>query len=462
MPVSPLYKPLPAYSTLPRQSDPVAPARFPRHRLRHRHQAAAAEVGLDTLSPEEWEAAFARFEPLPDNLPTPLALRYHGHQFMSYNPALGDGRGFLFAQLEDQRGRLMDLGTKGSGRTPYARGGDGRLTLKGGVREVLAAELLEARGVPTCRILSLFETGEHLIRGDEPSPTRSSVMVRLSHGHVRIGMFQRLEFEDDAPGMEALLAYCAQHLTPEVAGASDLPAAFLAAVATRLANLTAAWMAAGFVHGVLNTDNLNITGESFDYGPWRFLPRFDPAFTAAYFDHSGLYCFARQPSAVLWSLGQLHDALALVGDRRTLTAALAGWEALYNDAFEAAFLRRLGLVGPHEQANALIRAWVSWAEAAPVSFEHFFFDWQGGLASQDRARAGLRGAVYERPDFAPVREGLRAFLPRDPDALSAHRYSAEEPCDCLIDEVEALWAHIAERDDWGPLSEKVNRIRLSH
>ena len=460
MPVSPLYKPCPVYSSLPRLSDPVIPARFPRHRLRHRHQSAAAEVGLDTLSNEEWEAAFARFEPLPENHPGAIAMRYHGHQFMTYNPALGDGRGFLYAQLKDQRGRLMDLGTKGSGRTMYARGGDGRLTLKGGVREILAAELLEARGVPTCRILSLFETGEHLIRGDEPSPTRSSVMVRLSHSHVRIGMFQRLEFEDDAPAMEALLAYCAEHLAPELMGAADLPAAFLEHVGVRLANLSAAWMAAGFVHGVLNTDNLNVTGESFDYGPWRFLPRFDPSFTAAYFDHSGLYCYARQPSAVRWSLGELHDALSLIGDKATLSAALHGWEALYNDAFESAFLRRLGLVGPHDKANALIRAWVSWAEASPSSFESFFFDWQGGLLSEDRARDGKRGATYDRRDFSPVREGLLAFTPRDEGALSRPYWSEEDPCDLHIDEVEALWAHISERDDWGPISEKVNRIRM--
>src|SRR5690606_39430910 len=131
--------------------------------------------------------------PLPCQ-PDPVAMRYHGHQFRTYNPDLGDGRGFLAAQLRDHQGRLMDLGTKGSGRTPWSRDGDGRLTLKGGVREVLAAETLAAQGVPTCRILSLIETGEKLARGDEPSPTRSSVMVRLSHSHVRLGTFQRHAF----------------------------------------------------------------------------------------------------------------------------------------------------------------------------------------------------------------------------------------------------------------------------
>jgi uncharacterized protein YdiU (UPF0061 family) len=133
-------------------ADAVEPARFPAHTLRFRNQRWAERVGLGGLSEEEWLAHFACFEPLPDNLRQPLALRYHGHQFDSYNPDLGDGRGFLFAQLRDARDqRLLDLGTKGSGRTPYSRGGDGRLTLKGGVREVLATEMLEALGVYTSK-----------------------------------------------------------------------------------------------------------------------------------------------------------------------------------------------------------------------------------------------------------------------------------------------------------------------
>lgn len=150
--------------------DPVSAADFPETRLRFRNDRAAAEVGLDTLSDAEWLAHFGRFQPMPGSLDPPLALRYHGHQFRVYNPDIGDGRGFLFAQLRDDRGRLMDLGTKGSGQTPWSRFGDGRLTLKGGVREILATEMLEALGVRTSRTFSLIETGEALERGDEPSP----------------------------------------------------------------------------------------------------------------------------------------------------------------------------------------------------------------------------------------------------------------------------------------------------
>jgi serine/tyrosine/threonine adenylyltransferase len=136
-------------------ADPVKAADFPDHHLRWRHDAAAAEVGLADLTDEQWISHFGRFMPLRGSLPQPLALRYHGHQFRVYNPDIGDGRGFLFAQMRDERGRLMDLGTKGSGQTPYSRFGDGRLTLKGGVREILATEMLEALGVETSRTFSM-------------------------------------------------------------------------------------------------------------------------------------------------------------------------------------------------------------------------------------------------------------------------------------------------------------------
>ena len=184
--------------------------------LRYRNDRAAEEVGLSQLSPEEWDKHFARFVPLERNLPAPLALRYHGHQFGTYNPHLGDGRGFLFAQLRDRQGRLMDLATKGSGQTPWSRGGDGKLTLKGGVREVLAAAQLEALGVPTSRAFSLFETGEHLWRGDEPSPTRSSVLVRLGWSHVRFGTFQRLARLKDEARMKRVLDYCILQFYPHL------------------------------------------------------------------------------------------------------------------------------------------------------------------------------------------------------------------------------------------------------
>src|SRR5580692_7736010 len=207
MPVSPAYQPDPQFAQLGAEfADPVQAAEFPETILRFRNDRAAVTVGLATLTDAEWIAHFARFEPLPGNLGEPLAQRYHGHQFRVYNPDIGDGRGFLFAQLREAgTGRLLDLGTKGSGQTPYSRFGDGRLTLKGGVREVLATAMLEALGVPTSRSFSLIETGEPLQRNDEHSPTRSAVLTRLSHSHVRFGSFQRHAYHEHAENIRRLV-----------------------------------------------------------------------------------------------------------------------------------------------------------------------------------------------------------------------------------------------------------------
>ena len=361
MPVSPRYRPDPRHQELGDGfADVVAAARFPRHVLRFRNDRWAARVGLDTLNADEWEAHLAGFAPLPDNLGRPLALRYHGHQFRVYNPDIGDGRGFLFAQLRDHLGRLLDLGTKGSGQTPYSRDGDGRLTLKGAVREILATEMLEALGVYTSKTFSVIETGESLWRGDEPSPTRSAVLTRLSHGHIRIGTFQRLRALDAGGEMAALVDYCLARFPgsepPADAPGRDEPAVrLLHQVVARLADMAASYMAAGFVHGVLNTDNMNISGESFDYGPWRWLPAWDPAFTAAYFDHSGLYCFGRQPEAIYWNCGQLAIALRQMADSPPLLAALERFAPLYQQAMARRFLWRLGLESRGQEADLALR-----------------------------------------------------------------------------------------------------------
>jgi serine/tyrosine/threonine adenylyltransferase len=209
------YRPDPKILTLGDDFyDPVAAARFPKCVPRFVNERWAERVGLD-LEEEDWARHFCRFEPLPGNLIEPLALRYHGHQFRAYNPEIGDGRGFTFAQLREPDGKLLDLGTKGSGQTPYSRHADGRLTLKGGVRELLATEMLEALGVNTSKSFALFETGENLERGDEPSPTRSSVLTRLSHGHIRIGTFQRLAFLGEAENISKLVRYCLENLYSE-------------------------------------------------------------------------------------------------------------------------------------------------------------------------------------------------------------------------------------------------------
>jgi serine/tyrosine/threonine adenylyltransferase len=429
-------------------ADPVQAASFPEHSLRWRHDGAAAEVGLAHLTDDQWIAHFGRFEPLPGSLPQPLALRYHGHQFRVYNPDIGDGRGFLFAQMRNATGRLIDLGTKGSGQTPYSRFGDGRLTLKGGVREILATEMLEALGVETSRTFSLIESGEALHRGDEPSPTRSAVMVRLNHGHIRIGSFQRLATLGLTDELRRLVDYALKHYYNEDAG-PDAPVRLLTHVANRTAKMAASFMAAGFVHGVLNTDNINITGESFDYGPWRFAPTFDAGFTAAYFDSAGLYSFGRQAEAIHWDVVQLAIALTSIADQDSLERAIAAFAPAYRAALVDKFLWRLGII-PRDPANdlALVQTIENALTTSNVSIDSFFFDWAGGKA---------RKGEYADLAFDPLRAALDGYQSR---LDASHPYwSNNAPCTMLIEDVEAIWKPIADADDWTLLNAKVTAIR---
>ncbi|HEY4106025.1 MAG TPA: YdiU family protein [Polyangiaceae bacterium] len=455
------YRPAPRFLELgPGFADEVAPAEFPEHVLRFRNQRWAERVGLGTLSDDEWLAHFARFEPLPHNLERPLALRYHGHQFNSYNPELGDGRGFLFAQLEDAHGRLLDLGSKGSGKTPYSRTADGRLTLKGGVREVLATEMLEALGVYTSKSFSLFETGEPLFRGDEPSPTRSSVLVRLSHSHVRIGTFQRFYYLGENAHSQKLLDYCIRYFYPELEAEAEHASAFLREVTRRSARLCGHWLAAGFVHGVLNSDNMTVTGESFDYGPYRFLPHYDPNFVAAYFDSAGLYAFGNQPRAVFRNLERLAETLTEIADETALGEALREFTSELTRARTDGLLARLGVASAgHDSDQRLVNLLLDFLTATRMPYDRVFFDWFGGAASRERALGGPAGAYYERPAFSALRSEIEARSPVSQAALSAPYFQRTEPCTLLIDEIERIWLAIAERDDWTPFTQKIAEIR---
>ena len=463
VPVSDAYLADPRHAGLgPEFYDVVAPADFPTAILRFRNDRWAARVGLDTLSDAEWIAHFARFEPLPGNLPQPLALRYHGHQFRSYNPDLGDGRGFLFAQLRDLGdGRLLDLGTKGSGKTPWSRTADGRLTLKGGVREILATEMLEAQGVYTSKTFSLIETGEALVRHDEPSPTRSAVMVRLSHSHVRIGTFQRLDAHGKTAELKQLVDYCIARYWPEADGAADPVAAFFTLAVKAIARMAADWWVAGFVHGVLNTDNTTITGESFDYGPWRFLPTLDPAFTAAYFDHNGLYAFGRQAGAVFWNCERLAGCLLALSSQADLVKGLEQFQPAFWNQLEARTHAKLGLSqGDAATARELVQGFYDALHKTQLPYERAFFDLTGG-ALPERIAASPHRDTYADEQWVPVITALRAATP-SPGAAAALAHPALQagaPCTILIDEVEAIWSGIADADDWSLLDAKIAAIR---
>lgn len=433
----------------------VKPATFPKHIIHYRNQDAASSIGLAGLSDDAWCDHFGRFVPFEGSFPAPLALCYHGHQFGHYNPELGDGRGFLFAQARAADGRILDMGTKGSGTTPFSRSADGRLTLKGAVREILATEMLQALGVNTSKTLSVIETGEALARHDEPSPTRSAVMVRLSHSHIRIGSFQRLSYMDDAEAIEKLTRHVIRHYyadDPELDPDADFDALvplFLEKIAASIASTAGQWIAAGFVHGVLNTDNFNITGESFDYGPWRFLPHFDPGLVAAYFDNTGRYAYGRQADAALWAVCRLADCFIQFADKNVIEERLRGFFLLMESSLAQHLQWRLGVtLDDQTQAPALCRHLFTAAKASKVGFDQIFHDLYGG---SDRVGS------YATDDWKPVLDMLAAAKPIH-DVSHPH-FARADAVSMTIDEVEAIWAPIADADDWSALTRKIDDIR---
>ncbi|WP_017303821.1 protein adenylyltransferase SelO [Spirulina subsalsa] len=440
--------------------DVVTAADFPEHRLRFRNDQLLPILGLSPqgVGDDDFIEAFGLFmgaRPF-------LALRYHGYQFGEYNPYLGDGRGFLYGQVRGVDGELYDFGTKGSGRTPYSRNADGRLTLKGGVREVLAAEALHQLGVKTSRCLSLIETGEALWRGDEPSPTRSSVMVRFSRSHLRFGTFERLHFLQRPDLMGRLLDHLIAVYYPEIPGdksPQDRYALCYGALVRRTAELVAQWMAAGFCHGVLNTDNMSMTGESFDYGPYGFIPSYDPYFTAAYFDYGRRYCYGNQPGICHLNLEKLQVPLKLVVSREELEAALGEFDGVYFAAYRRLMLGKLGFeegMLPEEMGRELVSLTLQRLGETEIGYHGFFAE----LAQQ----FGLRWRedwlkVFGRSSF-PVEgwDGWRKLyyqalneLPEGEMMGVKGRLGDRNPKTALLRPViEEVWEAIAQDDNWEP------------
>ncbi|MFL0723760.1 MAG: YdiU family protein [Prochlorococcus sp.] len=452
--------------------DVVDPAQFSSTELRFRNNALLRKLGIDpeTISDQDFESAYGRFEGR-----TPLlALRYHGYQFGTYNPFLGDGRGFLYGQLRDRQGQLQDFGTKGSGTTPWSRGGDGRLTLKGGVREVIASEALHRLGVSTSRTLSLVETGEDLWRSDEPSPTRSSVMVRMARTHLRFGTCERLLHLRDAQGLERLLRHVVAVYYPTIAAANPIREgeadvaveaqllAFYAELVERVARLAAEWMAAGFIHGVLNTDNMSLVGESFDYGPFAFLDNWEPGFTAAYFDQTGLYAYGRQPVICHENLRLLQEPLAMLLPRQPMEQSLETFASTYHSHYRSCMQRRLGL--PSYLADDVVHKTIELLAAWPIGYGAFF----AGLSEQ----VELNGLPEEPHALLPVvvngpapsrdvwmswrdswwtqqREAVSAE-PAEAQAIPARLQRWNLHTTPIRPVIEELWEAIDQRDDWLP------------
>jgi uncharacterized protein YdiU (UPF0061 family) len=448
--------------------DVVTAAEFPQHHLRFRNNDLLSLLGADpqTVKDEDFIETFGKFAYAPHPF---LALRYHGYQFGTYNPALGDGRGFLYGQVRRADGKLYDLGTKGSGTTPYSRGGDGRLTLKGGVREVLAAEALHRVGVVTSRCLSLVETGESLWRGDEPSPTRSSVMIRVQRSHIRFGTFERLHFLDRKDLIGILLEHVVEEYYPHLASEPDRYLRFYQELVQRVAVLVAQWMAAGFCHAVLNTDNMAITGESFDYGPYAFIPTLDPRFTAAYFDYSGRYSYANQPAACAWNLEQLQVPLSRVMPITEMQAALKTFGNCYQQAYRDLMLQKLGLPTTVPLAEDLLELTLQFLNQSQTGYHSFFANLRHQFVPAWR-EDGVPNVYPDEltdPDLVQLWDQWRLryqqallecpieHVTEIPTQLVQHN-----PLTALLrPEIEMVWAAIVETNDWSLFYDLLDRLK---
>ncbi|MEQ1699379.1 MAG: protein adenylyltransferase SelO [Ilumatobacteraceae bacterium] len=365
------------------------PAAVPAPSLVVLNGALAASLGL---SPEELRlpAAVAVFA--GNAVPTgarPVAMGYAGHQFGNYSPRLGDGRALLLGEFTAADGKVRDLHLKGSGRTPFARGGDGKAALGPMLREYLISEALHALGVPTTRSLAVAATGERIMRDTGPLP--GAVLARVAASHLRVGMF---EYAARLPA-EGVVQRLADHAItrhhPAAASEEQPYLALLAAVAEAQASLIAQWMSLGFIHGVMNTDNMTISGESIDFGPCAFMDRYDPRTVFSSIDSGGRYAYGRQPGIAQWNLARLAESLlSLIADESSLAVELAMAELerfpeRFQSHWEAQMRAKLGLLTSLDGDRALFDTLHTAMSAAGADFTGTFRELasvlRGGVAA---------------------------------------------------------------------------------
>ena len=318
-------------------------------RLVRLNTALARELRLDPdqlATPEGIEVLAGNRTPEASE---PLAMAYAGHQFGAFVPQLGDGRAILIGEVIDCHGVRRDIQLKGAGRTPFSRGGDGRAALGPVLREYIVSEAMAALGVPTTRSLAAVTTGETVWR---ETPLPGAVLTRVATSHVRIGTFQFFACRGDRDAVRALADYVIARHYPQAREGDDVYVAFLAAVVARQAELIAKWMLVGFIHGVMNTDNMSIAGETIDYGPCAFMDSYHPETVYSSIDSVGRYAYGNQPRIAQWNLARFAETLLpLLAEReneavRAAEKAIAGFAGAFETVYAAGIRRKLGLLEP--------------------------------------------------------------------------------------------------------------------
>ena len=399
--------------------EPWQPATVPAPRLLAFNDELAAELDLDAaaLRTAEGVGVFAG-NAVPEGAAS-VAQAYAGHQFGGFQPRLGDGRALLLGEVLDVHGRRRDLHLKGSGRTPFARGGDGKAAVGPMLREFVIGEAVHALGIPTTRALAVVATGEDVVR---ETMLPGAVLTRVAASHLRVGTFQYAAVHGGPELVRRLADHAIARHHPGAGDAGNPYLALLESVVEAQASLIARWMNVGFIHGVMNTDNMTISGETIDFGPCAFMDAFDPATVFSSIDHGGRYAYGNQPGVALWNLARLAETLLPLLDSEADSAMGAANDVLrsFPDRYErhraAGMHAKLGLAGGPGEDEALGDDLLALMQAQSVDFTSCF----RGLSSLLRGDAAPARALFtQAAPFDAWTERWRAQLPGEPQEIAA-------------------------------------------
>ncbi|MCW8333903.1 protein adenylyltransferase SelO [Vibrio paucivorans] len=299
----------------------------------------------------------------------PLAMKYAGHQFGAYNPELGDGRGLLLCEATNTEGEVFDIHLKGAGLTPYSRMGDGRAVLRSSIREYLCSEALAGLGIPTTRALGLVDSETPVYREQVES---GAMLLRLARTHIRFGHFEHFFYTNQMAELKLLADKVIEWHFPHVVSETNPYAAFFNCVVDQTAEMIAYWQAYGFAHGVMNTDNMSIIGQTFDFGPFGFLDDYEPGYICNHSDYQGRYAYDQQPRVALWNLSALAHSLSPLIDKSLLEAALGQFETQYSHYFSQLMREKVGLLSKQDGDSELFNDMFDLLKANRVDFTRFF------------------------------------------------------------------------------------------
>jgi uncharacterized protein YdiU (UPF0061 family) len=385
----------------------------------------------------------------------PIALAYAGHQFGNFTPQLGDGRAVLLGEVVALDGGRRDIQLKGSGRTPFSRGGDGRAALGPVLREYLIGEAMAAFGIPTSRALAAVTPGEEVYRG---TPLPGAVLARVAASHIRVGTFQFFAAQGDVNAVRILADYTIERHYPELVEHEARYAAFLAAATARQAELVARWLLVGFIHGVMNTDNTAVSGETIDYGPCAFMDAYNPATVFSSIDLAGRYAYGNQPRIAAWNMARLADTLLPLLSEDQSAAMAVAQEALdgFGPRFEAAYLqglrRKVGLSTNQEGDNALTHDLLSRMAAGEADFTLTFRALCGAAVGPD-GDAAVRTLFQDGTTYDGWATIWRSRLAQEPGPAEAHAAAMRALNPVYIPrnhQVEAALAAAVTHGDFGP------------